>query len=67
LNFLDELCEEFLGSFGMNFVEKLRKILDEFCEQFRKPSEPNGAFTLDVMFKSVLNENLGGILGGMQC
>jgi hypothetical protein len=24
-----------------------------------------GAFTLDV--KSVLNENLGGILGGMQC
>ncbi len=25
----------------------------------------NGAFTLDV--KSVLNENLGGILGGMQC
>jgi len=27
---------------------------------------PNyGAFTLDV--KSVLNENLGGILGGTQC
>jgi hypothetical protein len=25
----------------------------------------NGAFTLDV--KSVLNENLGGILGGTQC
>jgi hypothetical protein len=25
----------------------------------------NGAFTLDG--KSVLNENLGGILGGMQC
>jgi hypothetical protein len=25
----------------------------------------NGAFTLDV--KSVLIENLGGILGGMQC
>jgi hypothetical protein len=25
----------------------------------------NGAFTHDV--KSVLNENLGGILGGMQC
>jgi hypothetical protein len=24
-----------------------------------------GAFTLDV--KSILNENLGGILGGMQC
>jgi hypothetical protein len=24
-----------------------------------------GAFTLDV--KSVLNENLGGILGGIQC
>jgi hypothetical protein len=24
-----------------------------------------GAFTLDV--KSVLNENLGGVLGGMQC
>jgi len=24
-----------------------------------------GAFTLDV--KSMLNENLGGILGGMQC
>jgi hypothetical protein len=28
-------------------------------------STTNGAFTLDV--KSVLNENLGGILGGMQC
>jgi hypothetical protein len=27
--------------------------------------ESNGAFTLDV--KSVLNENLGGILGGNQC
>jgi hypothetical protein len=26
---------------------------------------PHGAFTLDV--KSVLNENLGGILGGTQC
>jgi hypothetical protein len=25
----------------------------------------DGAFTLDV--KSVLNENLGGILGGSQC
>jgi hypothetical protein len=25
----------------------------------------NGAFTLDV--KSILNENLGGILGGTQC
>ncbi len=25
----------------------------------------NGAFTLDV--KSVLNDNLGGILGGTQC
>jgi hypothetical protein len=25
----------------------------------------HGAFTLDV--KSVLNENLGGILGGTQC
>ncbi len=25
----------------------------------------NGAFTLEV--KSVLNENLGGILGGTQC
>jgi hypothetical protein len=28
-------------------------------------SEYNGAFTLDV--KLVLNENLGGILGGTQC
>jgi hypothetical protein len=28
-------------------------------------SRYNGAFTLDV--KSVLNENLGGILGGTQC
>jgi hypothetical protein len=28
-------------------------------------STTNGAFTLDVM--SLLNENLGGILGGMQC
>jgi hypothetical protein len=27
--------------------------------------QPYGAFTLDV--KSVLNENLGGILGGTQC
>jgi len=27
--------------------------------------KPYGAFTLDV--KSVLNENLGGILGGTQC
>jgi hypothetical protein len=27
--------------------------------------EPYGAFTLDV--KSVLNENLGGILGGTHC
>jgi hypothetical protein len=26
---------------------------------------PNGAFTLDV--RSLLNENLGGILGGTQC
>jgi hypothetical protein len=26
---------------------------------------PNGAFTLDV--KSMLNEDLGGILGGTQC
>ncbi len=26
---------------------------------------PNGAFTLEV--KSVINENLGGILGGTQC
>jgi hypothetical protein len=28
-------------------------------------SQNTGAFTLDV--KSVLNENLGGILGGTQC
>jgi hypothetical protein len=27
--------------------------------------DTNGAFTLDI--KSVLNENLGGILGGTQC
>ncbi len=27
--------------------------------------EVNGAFTLDV--KSVVNKNLGGILGGTQC
>ncbi len=26
---------------------------------------PNGAFTLEV--KALLNENLGGILGGTQC
>ncbi len=30
-----------------------------------KSVESYGAFTLDV--KSVLNENLGGILGGTQC
>jgi hypothetical protein len=28
-------------------------------------NKSNGAFTLDV--KSMLNENLGGILGGTQC
>ncbi len=31
----------------------------------RHGSGLDGAFTLDV--KSVLNENLGGILGGTQC
>jgi hypothetical protein len=28
-------------------------------------NQSNGAFTVDV--KSMLNENLGGILGGTQC
>jgi hypothetical protein len=32
---------------------------------FKKKISTYGAFTLDV--KSVLNENLGGILGGTQC
>ncbi len=30
-----------------------------------KPKDYMGAFTLDV--KSMLNENLGGILGGTKC
>jgi hypothetical protein len=34
-------------------------------DKMKTTSITNGAFTLDV--KSVLNENLGGILGGMQC
>ncbi len=35
------------------------------CFIDRTPSHSIGAFTLDV--KSMLNENLGGILGGTQC
>ncbi len=37
---------------------------NDFATFFSK-NQSNGAFTIDV--KLVLNENLGGILGGTQC
>ncbi len=36
-----------------------------FSFLFKPTKVTNGAFTLDI--KSLLNENLGGILGGTQC
>ncbi len=48
------------------------KIMNEWFNQgdndfvtFYLRNQSNGAFTVDV--KSMLNENLGGILGGTQC
>jgi len=40
-------------------------VLTTTCPSLTLLGVTNGAFTLDV--KLVLNENLGGILGGIQC
>ncbi len=46
-------------TFGSDISKALR------IPQTFSSEEPNGAFTLDV--KLVLNESLGGILGGTRC
>jgi len=44
---------------------KQKEFGKSICNPWGQCSRPYGAFTLDV--KLVLNENLGGILGGTQC
>ncbi len=54
-------------NFDMSELEtltNLRLCFGKVCDQSQNLSNYYGTFTLDS--KSVLNENLGGILGGMQ-
>jgi hypothetical protein len=49
----------------LNVLKSCLTLLFTTCPKARWCDVPNGVFALDV--KSVLNKNLGGILGGMQC
>jgi hypothetical protein len=64
------LARELEGAtnFDMSELETLTNLRPCFGKVYDRPQNSSnyyGAFTLDV--KSVLNENLGGILGGTQC